>query len=303
MHKSILELFAILLIFIYFSCSIEDRIEKEISFYYQKGEFQKVIEVIQKYEIEKEQLNPKLYIWKARIYSIYPETYGLSKTFYNKYLKNYPEANYYYEYTLFLIDINDYEGIKELISGENIPPFLIFHPIIGDIRKFVECRINVLEGKYLNSLNLLQSIHDLYLFNHCSLFLYKNIYDKFLLKENSLSSLSTLKDLSTKEKIHQIEEYLQSTNFKNKNINYLKELISLFKKNNFESQESKNQEIYCNIQKHFPEFKISLNSLEKCIEFYPYSLTLYRTILNYRVQQIEVNPIFDNSIYKPLPSF
>ncbi|GIX40828.1 MAG: hypothetical protein KatS3mg129_0561 [Leptospiraceae bacterium] len=298
MHRS---LYFIIILFL--SCNFNNNINDEIQAYYNKGNFLKIIELIKKYEYEHKKENPQLFLWKARIYSLYPESYGLAKYYYRKTLELNPFEEYYYEYTIFLIDIHDFNTIQELISGENISPSLIFQPKIGDIRNFLECRSKILDEKYFDVLSQLSFIDDLYLKNYCALLLYYNLYHKFLLKNKNNKDLNMLINLSSIEQLNNIinSNFFQQVD-KDKIKQYLKDLILKYKEYN-QQNILNNPSIYCSLEKHFPEFKISSLSMEKCKETFPTNLTLHRKIIYKKAIPIYSNPLFDNSLYIPVPRF
>jgi hypothetical protein len=83
---------------------------------------------------------------------------------------------------------------------------------------------------------------------------------------------------------------------------YLKDLILKYKEYN-QQNILNNPSIYCSLEKHFPEFKISILSMEKCKETFPTNLTLHRKIIYKKAIPIYSNPLFDNSLYIPVPRF
>ncbi|MFN3245326.1 MAG: hypothetical protein ACK42K_01360 [Leptonema sp. (in: bacteria)] len=297
MHKSTLKLF-ILFFLLNLSCNLNTNISKELNQYYEKGEFLKILETIQVYESKNSKENPDLYLWKARMYSIYPESYDMAKYFYQKYIKLNPKPESYYEYTLFLIDISEFLTIQELISGENIDPNLIFHPIINDIRNFLECRSKTLEERYNNIFLHLEVIKDLYLFNYCYMLLYSDIYHKIIFKNLQNTNPETYKNLSTTEELNRIQDTTLLLKYRNQNLFSIKELIHLYKEKNSGTL-NKEKRIYCSLQQHFPDFKISAISIEECKKNFPYNLTLFRKVLKTSKRNKISVPLFDNKIYSP----
>ncbi len=297
MHKSTLKLF-ILFFLLNLSCNLNTNISKELNQYYEKGEFLKILETIQVYESKNSKENPDLYLWKARMYSIYPESYDMAKYFYQKYIKLNPKPESYYEYTLFLIDISEFLTIQELISGENIDPNLIFHPIINDIRNFLECRSKTLEERYNNIFLHLEVIKDLYLFNYCYMLLYSDIYHKIIFKNLQNTNPETYKNLSTTEELNRIQDTTLLLKYRNQNLFSIKELIHLYKEKNSGTL-NKEKRIYCSLQQHFPDFKISAISIEECKKNFPNNLTLLRKVLKTSKRNKISVPLFDNKIYSP----
>ncbi len=296
MPKSLLKI--ILFFLLNISCNLNTNINKELNQYYEKGEFLKILETIQVYESKNFQENPELYLWKARIYSLYPESYAIAKHFYQKYIKFNPKPEFYYEYTLFLIDISEFQTVQELISGENIDPNLIFHPIVNDIRNFLECRSKTLEERYNNIFLHIESIQDLYLFNYCYFLLYTNIYYKIIFKELQSRNPEIYKNLSTLEELNLIQENPLLLKYKNQNPISINELIAIYKEKNSSAIKKENR-IYCSLQQHFPDFKISSLDLEECKRNFPNNLTLFRKVLNHSKRNKISVPLFDNKIYSP----
>ena len=297
MHKSTLKLFSLFFL-LNLSCNLNTNISKELNQYYEKGEFLKILETIQVYESKNSKENPDLYLWKARLYSIYPESYDMAKYFYQKYIKLNPKPESYYEYTLFLIDISEFLTIQELISGENIDPNLIFHHIINDIRNFLECRSKTLEERYNNIFLHLEGIKDLYLFNYCYMLLYSDIYHKIIFKNLLNTNPETYKNLSTTEELNRIQDTTLLLKYKNQNLFSIKELIHLYKEKNSGTL-NKEKRIYCSLQQHFPDFKISAISIEECKKNFPNNLTLFRKVLKTSKRNKISVPLFDNKIYSP----
>ena len=280
------------------SCNLNPDINKELNQHYEKGEFLKILEIIQIYESKNSKVNPDLYLWKARMYSIYPESYDMAKYFYQKYIKLNSKPELYYEYTLFLIDISDFQTIQELISGENIDPNLIFHPIINDIRNFLECRTKTIEERFNNIFLHLTVIKDLYLFNYCYFLFYTDIYHKIIFKALQDKNPEIYKNLSSLEELNLIQENPLILKYKNQNPFSINELIEIYKEKNISAINTENR-IYCNLQKHFPDFKISPLNLEECKRNFPNNLTLFRKVLNLSKRNKISVPLFDNKIYSP----
>ncbi len=296
----------ILFLNFFFSCILETNFFERLNEYYNQGNFHKIMELIQKEELNDETFknNIELYLWKGRIYSLNSETYGIAQSYYELYIQKKTNPEIYLEYTLFLMDIKDYNRIKNLISGENIPPEIIFHPYISDIRNFLECINKVGNLNFINVIKKTTFIQHSFFYNYCIILNINFVIEKKIFYEDK-----TIKDLDLSSidkinsKLEDIDKILSQLKIHEKN----KKEYLVAVKNLLEAYLEKNERDYrvgdyyylCSLQRHFPLILILPLNLSSCKKMYPNNLTLYRQIMNSQILENRIEPYFQNDIYRP----
>lgn len=309
MHKKIIILFIIF--FSNFSCILQTNFFDKLNYYYRKGNFNKMIELIQIEELNNESFRNdiELYLWKGRIYSINAETYGIAQSYYEMYIQKKQNPDIYLEYTLFLMDLKDFNRIKNLISGENIPPAIIFHPHISDIRNFIECYNKVGKLNFINVIKNSNFIQHPFFYNYCIIlninFLKKNnpsvklsTTEEKILNDLNLSSIDTIKTTIEEIDFH-INQLKPNEINKKEYFSALKNILESYIDKNKVDYRDRQYENLCSIQRHFSNISIVPIDLEICKKLYPNNPALYRQIKNFEITEYKVEPYFQNDIYLP----
>lgn len=282
-----------------FECLNFKSINKEIELYFKKGEFEKSLQIIQK---EERQYNlfekpPELTLWKARIFSLYPETFEMSIKLYQEYISKKQSPEIYYELFLLYLDMNYIDELKNIVSGESLPEDLIFEPKIVIIRNFLECYLKAKELKNQQEiLNFPYSIKDEYLENYCKLtqldtFLKKKLKDTANLKVTLINKeIFNIQLNSFKNYLKNQNEYLQ-----------LETILNYFYKHfNLLSQTlDPKEKLFCELKERFPDVELSTLSIENCKEMFKESLIIQRKIIHFTINKKKpIPPLFDESIYQ-----
>ncbi len=270
---------------------------QKIESLFKEGRYQETLLEIQRFEnsyffLEK----PKeLILWKARLFSLYPETFEISIKFYQQYLSENPDPNIYYELFLLYLDIKRENDLLNLISGEFIPIELIFDPKIMILRNFLECYLKAKKDiKAEQILSLAQKIKDPYLKNYCIL-----TRLSFYLKENDKNTFSF--NLYNRNIINKQLNFFKTnaTNPKEfdlfeKNITLLLNLLSSTKNSDHQKK------VFCELQQRFPQFEISEISIENCRNLFKDSLLIQRNLI-FAITQMQdqlIKPFFDDRLYQ-----
>ncbi|MCS7205535.1 MAG: hypothetical protein NZ853_07545 [Leptospiraceae bacterium] len=290
MHKLIF----ILIVFVV-SCSFQT--SRKLEMYFQKGEWNKILQTIYEVELQQKSLKEEEYLlWKARIYSLHKETYGLAKDFYISLLEKKPQPEYYYEAFLFLLDINDDDTMKFLLSGDTIHPSIIFDPLIVDLRNFLDCKQTIKNQIWLQASIKTQSIRDPFLSLFCKFSLINGMLEKVqvITKENFFDmTRPDLLQLIAQEK----ERLLQKQNVKKED----RELVGVFLDTleGIITTHRNDHKMLCLTQPHFHKLKISFFSSEDCLKKFPQLLPLYREKVSKSFKTSKETPLFSSSVYQP----
>ncbi|MFN3604412.1 MAG: hypothetical protein ACK4UJ_06860 [Leptonema sp. (in: bacteria)] len=289
-------------LFIFFSgsCLNITNLSKEIESHFKKGDFDQALQLIQKVENSLTDFHKshELILWKARIFSLYPETFGISTQLYKEYLLKNQNSDIYYELFLLYLDLKKEKELKELISADTLPTELIFDQKIILLRNFLECYLKSISSYDLREiLNFSFKVSDAYLSNYCrltklSLFLKENLKDWNSIKLNLYKrdvftiQVNSFKNIFTnKQKHNQIINLLEL---------YFNQLQLSINSSNINSKK-----ILCELQPRFPEFEITEFTIENCKKEIKNSILVQRELLdkvsnNYKDK---IKPLFDESLF------
>lgn len=284
---------------LFFECLNFKSINREIELYFKKGEFEKSLQIIQKEESKHNlfEKSPELILWKARIFSLYPETFEISTKLYQEYISKNQSPEIYYELFLLYLDMNYIDELKNIVSGESLPEELIFEPKITIIRNFLECYLKAKDLKNPQDiLNFPYSIKDQYLENYCKLtqlvsFLKNKVKDSENLKINLYDKeIFNIQLNSLKNYIKNQNEYLQLESI----LNYFYKHFNLLTPTNHPKEK-----LFCELKQRFSKIELSSLSLENCREKFKDSLLIQRKIIQpNHGKKGSTPPLFDDSIYQ-----
>lgn len=273
----------------------------KIEWFFKNAKFQEVLLEIQQLEnsyFYKEN-NKDLTLWKARLFSLYPESFEISAKLYESYLLEIPDPNIYYELFLLYLDMKKENELMNLISGEYIPVNLIFDPQIMILRNFLECYLKAKDRKDPKQiLTIAQKIKDEYLKNYCML-IRLSTYIEEKTNNMSISQLNLYNRAMYDQQISAFRTKIQNP----KEFEDFEKNLNLYFTTLFFSNHSKQEsKISCELKLRFPLIDLTNLSVEECRREFKDSLLVQRNLIyfnsNIKSMQISTGALFDDSLYQ-----